>query len=710
VCVILISLLLGLGHSAVGDDWLSWRGPQNTGESFESGLPASSGDILWRAPYGGRSTPVIKDGRVFMINKAETGVMEQERVMSLDLQTGSPIWEHRFNVFHTDIPSARVGWASPVIDGETGNVYAHGIQGMFFCFSRDGKILWSRSMTETLGRISGYGGRTHTPIIDEDQVIISFLNSSFGPQGRGQHRYLAMNKHTGEVHWWSAPAGPPLDTTYAVPVVTEVNGQRLLIAGAADGGIYAMNVRTGNKVWGFQLSKRGINSSIVVDGYKVYATHSEENHDTLAMGRVVCIDARGEGDVTATHEIWRQDGITAGYSSLLLHGKKLYVMNNFGVLYSFDAGTGAERWQHTVGRVGKGSPIWADGRLYVPMVNGSLAILEDAGDKVNELDRITFESDHGGVVELFGGVAVSDGYVVFCTTEETICLAVRGGERQRAKIAQLASIQVRPGEILTRPGETTQFSVVGFDKVGQPLGEIKADWSYAGKGASIASTGSFQAEAKVGSIGTVTAKAGELSATARVRIVPELPFFEDFESYEDGGMISWWIGASKAKHAIETLDGSKVLKKLADNRGPKFNRSRVYMTPPLETGYTVQADLMGTKKGRRRGDVGLINARYRMEMFGNVNKLRVMSWVPGPRFEKSMEFTWDPDRWYSAKFTVELEDGKALLRVKVWPRDEAEPEAWTLEAEDPQPNLEGAAGIYAYSMTPLYYDHVRVYR
>ena len=62
------------------------------------------------------------------------------------------------------------------------------------------------------------------------------------------------------------------------------------------------------------------------------------------------------------------------------------------------------------------------------------------------------------------------------------------------------------------------------------------------------------------------------------------------------------------------------------------------------------------------------------------------------------------------KFKVELVEQKALLYVKVWPREEDEPENWTLQGEDPQPNLEGAAGIYAYSMTPLYYDNVSVYR
>jgi hypothetical protein len=75
-----------------------------------------------------------------------------------------------------------------------------------------------------------------------------------------------------------------------------------------------------------------------------------------------------------------------------------------------------------------------------------------------------------------------------------------------------------------------------------------------------------------------------------------------------------------------------------------------------------------------------------------------------------MTFKWDPDKWYRMKFYVGVTSGKAQLRVKVWPRDEAEPSDWTLEAEDPQPNLEGSAGIYAYSMAPIYYDNIKIYR
>src|SRR5260221_10550046 len=118
-------------------------------------------------------------------------------------------WEHKFNVFHTDIVSSRVGWANLAGDAETGNVYAHGVQGLFFCFSSDGKVLWSKSLTEEYGRISGYGGRVTSPIVVDDMVIIHNLNASWGEHGMGGHRFLAMDKKTGEVRWWSEPGGRP---------------------------------------------------------------------------------------------------------------------------------------------------------------------------------------------------------------------------------------------------------------------------------------------------------------------------------------------------------------------------------------------------------------------------------------------------------------------------------------------------------------------
>ena len=71
-------IVLGLSQAQAAD-WASWRGPTQNGVAYETGLPDSCQDVLWKAPYGGRSTPIILNGRVFGINLAGKDVMEQER-------------------------------------------------------------------------------------------------------------------------------------------------------------------------------------------------------------------------------------------------------------------------------------------------------------------------------------------------------------------------------------------------------------------------------------------------------------------------------------------------------------------------------------------------------------------------------------------------------------------------------------------------------
>ena len=187
------------------------------------------------------------------MGRAGRGVTAQERVAAFDASTGELLWEDRFNVFHTTIPFNRVGWASLAADPQTGRLYAHGVQGLFRCYSRDGELLWEHSLTEEFGRISGYGGRVQTPVVAGGLVILNFLSSGWGAHGVPRDRYFAFDKHTGEVVWVAAPGGRPLDTTYSTPVVADIGGQRLLIAGNADGSVYAMRLATGEKVWGIPL-------------------------------------------------------------------------------------------------------------------------------------------------------------------------------------------------------------------------------------------------------------------------------------------------------------------------------------------------------------------------------------------------------------------------------------------------------------------------
>ena len=75
-----------------GSDWTDARGPTRDGISPEKNLPEkwspSGENLLWKAPYGGRSAPIVMGNRVYLFNSAGEGPSMQERVMALDAETG----------------------------------------------------------------------------------------------------------------------------------------------------------------------------------------------------------------------------------------------------------------------------------------------------------------------------------------------------------------------------------------------------------------------------------------------------------------------------------------------------------------------------------------------------------------------------------------------------------------------------------------------
>src|SRR5262245_31159240 len=354
----------------VAADWWHWRGPSQTGASPEKNLPAKwspkGENLIWKAPYGCRSTPLVMNGRVYLINSTiDNGDARtiQERVMCLDADSGKLIKEHRFNVFHSDIVTVRLGWTDLAADPKTGNIYAHGTQGFLNCYDKDLKLLWSRQLTEEFGRLTGYGGRVTSPHVDGDVVVVGMINSSWGDHAKGNDRYFAFNKHTGEVEWISEPRPEQKGTYYSHPITATVNGTRLVITGTSDGSVAAMKLSTGEPVWSYNLSVAAINSTPVFDPKTnyVYIGSGEESPDNNVQGRIICVDA-GNVENGEPKLVWQEDGIKARYASPILDSDKgrLYMPDTIGQLYCFDAKSGDQLWKFRYGRNARGSPVLAD--------------------------------------------------------------------------------------------------------------------------------------------------------------------------------------------------------------------------------------------------------------------------------------------------------------------------------------------------------------
>lgn len=268
------------------------------------------------------------------------------------------------------------------------------------------------------------------------------------------------------------------------------------------------------------------------------------------------------------------------------------------------------------------------------------------------------------------------------------------------------SLLITPAETLTS-GEPVEFSVIGFDANGQQTSGIGATaWTQIGLTGTL-QDGQFTPTESAGAhAGTVTVQSGDMKATARVRVIPSLPWTEDFETIELEKIPTHWIGAT-GKFFVREKDGNKVLVKTPVQRG--LNRSNVYLGPSTMKDYQIQVDLMGTKNRRRLPDMGLIANRYTLDMLGRHQRLQIRSWASDLRMAKTLDFAWETDVWYTMKMMVEVIEDKAVIRGKVWRTGEPEPAAWTITVEDPLPNREGSPGIYGYSATEIYYDNLKVW-
>ena len=211
------------------------------------------------------------------------------------------------------------------------------------------------------------------------------------------------------------------------------------------------------------------------------------------------------------------------------------------------------------------------------------------------------------------------------------------------------------------------------------------------------------------SAGAFKATEDEASGILRARVLPGLPFSEDFESFDineaypaahvqAGTAFAYpplpWIGA-RFKWDIREMDGSKVLVKTLDN--VLFQRATSFIGHPDASNYTVEADVMTDGNRRMKSTVGVINQRYVIALIGNWQELEVSS--NHDRIKVSVPFKW------STKM-VSFEIARRCRQrwkwcgpSEAWPRDEEEPSSWTIEC--PIKSLTPKSSRFVWLFTPI---------
>jgi outer membrane protein assembly factor BamB len=340
-------------------DWPQWRGPARDGISQDRGLlkewPAAGPKLVWQVNDigDGYSTPAIVGKRIYVMSNRG---MENEFVQALSTENGKPIWTTRVgNVGNPNqnppYPKAR---STPTVDGNL--IYVLGSDGDLACLdAKKGKILWQKNIRKEFGGQPGEWAYAESPLVDGDLVVVT--------PGGGEATMVALNKKTGALVWKSAvPGGDPAG--YASAIVVQGGGRKQYVQ-LLSKGLVGVDAKTGQFLWSYKDVAKGPAQYFTPVGYREYVYTG-----ALGVGGGL---ARLKADGTS-EQVYFARGLPNGIGGAVLVGEYLYGTEVGQKLVAAEFSTGKVKWQAE--NFGWGSVVYADGQLYVHLINGEVALVE----------------------------------------------------------------------------------------------------------------------------------------------------------------------------------------------------------------------------------------------------------------------------------------------------------------------------------------------
>ena len=468
--ILLVAILFAcVPTSLASDDWSQFRGPNGTGVSETKGLPAEFGptkNVVWKTPLpAGHSSPVLTRDRIFLTAHDK----EKLFVICLDRQTGKILWQKEApraqagRLQNVNGPAS----PSPVTDGT--NVYVFFQDFGMISYDPMGKERWKLP----LGPFNMFYGFGASPILVDDKVILpidqdnpsSYMVAVDKDSGKIRwkiDRPIVISGYSTPIVY--KPADGPkqiiVPESFQLSAYSVADGKRVWwVRGLAcemksiashDSEYLYING------WGFPQNQPGrqVPTISFEEGLAAYDKDKDKlitkaeitaaggttpmdkmlvaafeafdmNRDEKLNARdwevframmasengLLAIKMGGKGDQTANAIRWRYTKPVPQVPSTLLYQGVLYMINDSGILLSFDPATGNVLKQGRLhGAIDKyfSSPVAADDKVYLIGQGGQVSVLKAGGDwqvlAVNELDD-----------ECYATPAIADGHIYIRT-------------------------------------------------------------------------------------------------------------------------------------------------------------------------------------------------------------------------------------------------------------------------------------------------------
>lgn len=433
----------------------------------------SGAGVRWAAELGDNAygNPVLAGGRLFVGTNNEhprdaSASGDRGVVMCFAADSGKFLWQDSYEKLSAGNSQ---DWelqgicSSPAVAGETvyylnnrGQLVAADVQG-FGDGENDGPwrdepgsgpqqadIRWRYDLIAELGVVPHYMSASNPLVVGPYVYVVTSNGVDEAGESTPNPRapsVVCLDRVRGKLVWAEAsPDGPQhrvrmraiLDGQWSslgyhgpVPSKGPPPGQILFAGG--DGWLYALEAATGRLVWRldgnlpeatWHPSGRGdrnyfLATPVVAEG-RVYVALGQDPEHGSGPGRLLAVDPGGRGEVTSTHLHWDARGPAFGrsMSTVTVEEGVVYAAELDGFLRALDSETGRELWQYDLLATVWGSPLVADGKVYLGDEDGDLVVLQ-AGREL----KLLGEENLGDAIY---GMPIAAGHTLYVATKSRL--------------------------------------------------------------------------------------------------------------------------------------------------------------------------------------------------------------------------------------------------------------------------------------------------
>ncbi|MBN9690894.1 MAG: PQQ-like beta-propeller repeat protein [Verrucomicrobia bacterium] len=433
-----------VGSAALATDWPQFLGPSGDNRSPETNLlaslPPTGPTVLWDLPVGtGYAAPSVAHGKVFLFHRKDT----REIIEALDPATGTSRWTNSYPTSFQDPYGYNNGpRCAPLI--AQGMVFTFGAEGRLSAFDLEtGQLRWQRETAKEFTIPEAFFGVGSSPILVDGRLIVMV-------GGQPNSGVVAFDPLTGKTLWESVgeknwqgepmygwPGEAPIQwkpwekqASYASPVVANLNGERTVLCFMRQGlvGVNPTNGAVRFQRWFRARVEESVNAANPV----------VQGNDILISGAYYRIGSqllRTQPD-HSLKELWRGLGLEMHWSTPVLVEGQLYGFSGRNEpdakLRCVEFATGKVQWERDESwakyaskqpsSFGRGSFIYADGRLYALGEGGLLGIFLPGTQGCQEVARWQVPSLH---YPCWAGPVLSDGRLFLRSEDRIVALDFR---------------------------------------------------------------------------------------------------------------------------------------------------------------------------------------------------------------------------------------------------------------------------------------------